>query len=233
MKGNIFMDNTNNLISVVGLNGAEMHLVHDNAGICSITTKASDYNTSISTTAINTSGLESVKIGNTANTIKTEDWKALFIHDHSPFYSIKKIQIINDSEGNPKVTKVTFKNNVVKKVTLQRGDKFDLYSGVLYCMAKLLYDKDIEPEFLEYIAKTQIAPYKKYNSEIFAAIKKYNKEEAEKEKAEKLAAEQKQAAEHRRQKKAERKKKRREAYIDEQAEILYRAKQIAKKKGSD
>lgn len=229
MKGNIFMDNTNNLISVVSLDGSKSYFVDaDTLNVKSTISKASDYNTGISTTPINASGLGAIYVGDNAPAVSSEVWRSL-----KPSYSIWKIQIINDSEGNPKVTKVTFKNNVVKKVTLQDGDKFDLYTGVLYCMAKLLYDKEIEPAFLEYIANSQVAPYKKYSSEIFAAIKKYKKEEAEKEKAEKLTAEQKQAAEHRRQKKAERRKKRHDAYIDEQAEILYRAKMLAKKKGSD
>jgi hypothetical protein len=141
-----------------------------------------------------------------------------------PINIIKDIKIINDSDGNPKVTKVWFYGEPDPvKVTLQEGDTFDIYNGVLLCYTKHIYGHSIESEYLEEVARTFVKPFKCYSKEIKRAIdayylhQKWEKEEAEEE-AEKKRIKANQAAKRERYK-----VRRREKRIEEQAEAFKRA----------
>lgn len=139
-------------------------------------------------------------------------------------HCISQIEIINDKNGDPKVTKVKFASAPEPvKVVLQPGDTFSLYDGVLYCMTKHLFGKDIEPEFLERFARNQVQPFKIYNREIKRAIKAYQKEQKWLEEEEEDEKEFKRIEANKAAKRERYKVRRREKRIEEQAEAFKRA----------
>ena len=144
-----------------------------------------------------------------------------------PSFYIEKIKVINDSEGEPKVTKVLFYNGKETKATVQSGDVFSLSYGVLLCMTKMIYGKEINPSSLEEVAQYYILPFKKYSKEITNGIERYYKEFDEKEKEEKKKEERRRIEENRAAKRARYKARRHDRYVREQAEILVKAREMA------
>jgi hypothetical protein len=168
-------------------------------------------------TAINNETFKNIRDADKLSFTTTEELS-------TQFNIIKDIQIINDSNGNPKVTKVWFYGEPDPvKVTLQEGDAFDLYMGVLLCFTKHLYGRSIEPEYIEQVSQTFVKPFKQYTKEIKRAIdayylhQKWEKEEAEEE------IEKKRIKANQDAKRARYKARRREKRIEEQAEAFKRA----------
>ena len=144
---------------------------------------------------------------------------------------INTIEDINVIVPN-KVVEITFGNGFKEKMVCHENDTFDLRKCCFIAIAKHLYKKEYTQEGIEYMA-TQLTYKKKYVKIVDAALKAFNKKEAEKEKAIKNDEEEKVIRERQRKRRFEQKQRRaqkhKEILVDLIADSINEARSRRKK----